>query len=302
VDTLSPYAATMAAWLRLRAGEWDEAERAARSQFERGSTVAQLLAKTVLTELAVRRGDRDASERLSDLAGQAERTGELQRIAPVLELETVWALAQGQPLPVERLEAVIDQMTGRIKRWSATQVAAYASFAGLRPAYEAPPSGPHAAMLRHDWTAAADAFGEIGWTYERALMLSLLDDEQPLLEALGIARSLGAEPLIRRVSRRLRELGMTVPRGRRASTRANPAGLTARELEVLALLAERMTNAEIAERLVISPRTAEHHVTAVLRKLEVTTRREAARRAHELGLLEAARSRPLRQQPTAGRT
>ena len=70
----------------------------------------------------------------------------------------------------------------------------------------------------------------------------------------------------------------------RESTRANPAGLTARQLEVLRLVADGCTNAEIATRLVVSPRTAEHHVAAVLAKLGAATRRDAARRASELGL------------------
>jgi DNA-binding NarL/FixJ family response regulator len=107
-----------------------------------------------------------------------------------------------------------------------------------------------------------------------------------LAEALDIARRLGAEPLTARVARRLRELGLRVPPGPRVATRGNPAGLTARQLEVLALLVEGLTNAEIAERLVVSPRTAEHHVAAVLRKLGAATRRDAARRASELRLVE----------------
>jgi DNA-binding NarL/FixJ family response regulator len=119
-------------------------------------------------------------------------------------------------------------------------------------------------------------------------MLSLLDHEQSLVEALEIARRLGAEPLTRRVGRRMRELGMNVPRGLRASTRANPAGLTARQLEVLALVVDGLTNPEIGERLFISPRTAEHHVTAVIDKLGVATRREAGQRAAELGLVAPA--------------
>jgi DNA-binding NarL/FixJ family response regulator len=81
---------------------------------------------------------------------------------------------------------------------------------------------------------------------------------------------------------------MRIPRGPRRTTRANPAGLTARQLEVLALIAEGFTNAEIADRLVVSQRTAEHHVAAVLAKLGIATRRDAARRAAELRLLEPA--------------
>jgi DNA-binding NarL/FixJ family response regulator len=116
-------------------------------------------------------------------------------------------------------------------------------------------------------------------------MLSLLDDEDALSEAVEIARELGAEPLVRRVTVRMRELGLRVPLGPRPATRANPAGLTGRQLEVLSLLAAGLTNAEIAERLVVSTRTAEHHVAAVLTKLGASTRSEAARRASELGLL-----------------
>ena len=93
-------------------------------------------------------------------------------------------------------------------------------------------------MAERDWARAADGFGEVGWPYDRALMLSLLDDEPSLTESLEIARSLGAEPLVRRVTERMRALGLRVPAGPRGRTRANPAGLTARQLEVLALVAK----------------------------------------------------------------
>ena len=73
-------------------------------------------------------------------------------------------------------------------------------------------------------------------------------------------------------------------RGPRRPTSANPAGLTARELEVLVLLTEGLRNAEIAERLVVSPKTVDHHVSAILRKLSVRTRGEAVARARQFGL------------------
>ena len=78
---------------------------------------------------------------------------------------------------------------------------------------------------------------------------------------------------------------MASPRGPRPRTRANPAGLTARELEVLALLTSGLRNAAIADELVVSEKTVDHHVSAVLRKLDVRTRGEAAAEAARLGLL-----------------
>ena len=206
---------------------------------------------------------------------------------PVLELAAEWALTTGAPMPTERFEKLVAEIRprGSLAGGSRCASAAWAAVAGIerrgrarRSRRRTPP------CCGATGAAAADAFGEVGWTYDRALMLSLLDDEESLVEAIEIARGLGAEPLTRRVAGRMRELGLRVPHGPREATRANPAGLTARQLEVLALLAEGLTNAEIAERLVVSPRTAEHHVAAVLTKLGATTRREAARRASELQL------------------
>jgi ATP/maltotriose-dependent transcriptional regulator MalT len=282
VHNLASYCATMVAWLRLRAGEWAEAEEAVQAEIERGITVVQLLAKSVLAELAVRRGDPDAAERLADVEALAERTREPQRITPLLELRAEWALMHGEPLPVERFERFLAEV-GPKGRFG-IRAAAWATVAGLEVTCDQPMPAPHAAMLARDWLGAADAFGDVGWSYDRALMLSLLDDEEALTESLETARSLGAEPLTRRVMGRMRDLGVRVPTGPRETTRANPAGLTARQLEVLELLSEGLTNAEIAERLVVSERTAEHHVAAVLRKLGVSDRREAAARASELGL------------------
>jgi predicted ATPase/DNA-binding CsgD family transcriptional regulator len=281
------YVTTLLAWLRLRAGEWSEAERITHREVERGITVVQLLAKTVLTELAVRRGDADAAARLSDLTAHAERAAELQRVAPVVELLAERALSGDGRMPIERFEQLAEVIGpgGRLAGRISIRLAGWAAVADIPIDVADPGPGPYAAMRRRDWRAAADAFGALGWRHDRALMLSLTDDEETLGESLETARLLGAAPLTGRVSERMRELGMRVPQGPRRATRENPAGLTARQLEVLALLAEGLSNAEIAERLVVSPRTAEHHVSAVLTKLDAGTRRDVVRRAAELDLI-----------------
>ena len=87
------------------------------------------------------------------------------------------------------------------------------------------------------------------------------------------------------VTRKLRELGAQgIPRGPRPETQANPAGLTRRELEVLQLVTEGLRNADIAERLFLSPKTIDHHVSAILGKLGVNRRTEAAHAAARVGI------------------
>jgi DNA-binding NarL/FixJ family response regulator len=140
-----------------------------------------------------------------------------------------------------------------------------------------------AAGLRGDWRAAAAEWDRIGAPYERALELLDSGDVDATLEGIAVLDQLGAAPAAQIGRRRLRNLGVVrVPRGPTPTTRANPAGLTERQLDVLDLVAEGLTNGEIAERLVVSVRTVDHHVSAVLAKLGVTTRREAARRAREM--------------------
>ena len=133
---------------------------------------------------------------------------------------------------------------------------------------------PFALHIEGDWAAAADRWREIGCPYEEALALADGDGDA-MLRALEIFVGLGARPAADLVRARLRESGDTTPRVRRVSTLRHPAGLTARQAEVLDLLGLGLTNRQIASRLFISPKTAEHHVAAILTKLGVGARSEA---------------------------
>jgi DNA-binding NarL/FixJ family response regulator len=113
-------------------------------------------------------------------------------------------------------------------------------------------------------------------------------DDRALREALRAFDELGAGPAARITRQKMRRLGIkSVPAGPRTATRAHPHGLTRREREVLDQICAGRTNAQIAERLFISVRTVDHHVSAVLAKLDVSTRNGAASAAARLGLVGA---------------
>jgi DNA-binding CsgD family transcriptional regulator len=179
------------------------------------------------------------------------------------------------PLPLEKRHL-----------WFAGELAYWQWQAGALDEAPAWIAEPYRLQLAGEWRAAADAWAARGCPYESARALAEADDEETLLEALAGFERLGAGPAAKRVRQALRERGATVPRGPRQTTRANPAALTARELDVLRLVAAGRRNADVATELVLSTRTVDHHVSAILRKLSVRTRGEAAAAAAELGLLQ----------------
>ncbi|WP_420629970.1 helix-turn-helix transcriptional regulator [Candidatus Leptofilum sp.] len=135
---------------------------------------------------------------------------------------------------------------------------------------------PFILEIEGNWQAAADAWGALGCPYEQARALAD-GDKDAQKAALLIFEQLGARPMAKTVRQKLRDAGVqTIPRGARASTKENPFNLTNRQLEILSLLTDDLTNAEIAARLHISPKTVDHHVSAVLGKLQVSSRTEAA--------------------------
>jgi DNA-binding CsgD family transcriptional regulator len=157
----------------------------------------------------------------------------------------------------------------------------------------APDGSPHPYALQTagHWREAAQVWQAAGCPYEHAAALAESPDPDDKVTALTALDTLGAEPLARLVRGELRALGIRrIPRGPLAATRENPAGLTERQLQVMRLLAEGLTNPEIADKLVVSVRTVDNHVAAVLGKLGVRSRRQAAARAVELGMLPAGES------------
>lgn len=273
--------------MRLDLGDWAGAETDARRALAEGVTGGARVVDALvpLGLLQARRGDPEAAATLADAADRGFATVELQWTAPVAGALAEWAWLHGEDhLVADEVERVLGAVLEVRHPAFAAELLLWVAMAGGRPDVPDWLPEPSRALLVGDWRAAADAWEEAGLPYHRALALTRGDDEARLA-ALAALDALGARQTALRVRRDLRRSGSRrVPRGPIRATAAHPAGLTARQVDVLTLVAAGMTDAEIGERLTLSTKTVGHHVSAVLAKLGVASRREAAAAAHRLGL------------------
>jgi DNA-binding CsgD family transcriptional regulator/tetratricopeptide (TPR) repeat protein len=289
LDTWWLYMLATSARVELDLGRWDEAARWATAirRDRRSAPVPRATALTVLGLLRARRGDSESASLLDEAQALVDASGELMRIGPVAcaRAEAAWLVGDHEAVVVAT-DAALDLALAVGAPWVVGELAFWRAQAGRRD--ELPPEAlaePFALAIAGEGTAAAECWAAIGCPYEEALARGESGDEDVVRAAIEQLQRLGARPAARIVTRRLRERGVRgIPRGPQPRTQQNPAGLTPRELEVLALIADGMRNAQIAERLVVSEKTVGHHVSAVLRKLDVTSRGEAAAKAVRLGL------------------
>jgi DNA-binding CsgD family transcriptional regulator/tetratricopeptide (TPR) repeat protein len=264
------------------------------------SPVTRICALAVAGPLAARRG-RDAVAALDEAVALAAGTGEVQRLAPVAAARAEAAWLAGRP---DEAAAEVDRVwpavvahpdpwdAGELRWWRALAGAADPGGPGGGPEAGAPaePEGgpaaePFALMLAGEHRAAADRWQELGCPLWAAYSLAFSSQARDVQDCLEILDRLELPAVRAAVLRDRHARGLMVPRGPRASSRANPSGLTTREAEVLALLAEGLSYAEVAQRLVLSRKTVSHHVSAVLRKLGEPSRTRAVATAQRRGLL-----------------
>jgi len=280
----------------LERGKWTEAARMASEQMRSAEVTGVTQRVTVLTTLALvrmRRGDPGTDELLDEALELATPTSEVSRIARVAAARAEQAWYRGTLADVARETAIgLASVRGHTTPWLNGELLFWQSRAQAGGPITGQLAEPYELLLAGDWRAAACAWERIGMPYEQALALAE-GPEDALREALIVLDRLGAGPLAAIVRRRLRERGARgIPRGPNEATRASPSGLTTKELQVLQLLAQGCTNALLARRLHRSPKTIDHHVSAILEKLGVHSRTEAVATALARGMVSATTGTP----------
>jgi DNA-binding CsgD family transcriptional regulator len=274
--------------LEIDRGRWSESLELADAvlRYPRGAIPLRILALVITGTVRARRGHPGPWEPLDEASALAEQVEELQFLWPVAAARAEAAWLEGDHRAVaDATDAGLGAAIARRSAWVAGELACWRRRAGI---VEEPPAAvaePYALELGGAPEDAARRWRAMGCPYDAAVALAGADGAEPLRDALSELQRLGALPAAAIVARRLRRRGARgLPRGPRPTTRRNPAGLTARELEVLALVAAGLRNPEIGRRLSLSERTVAHHVSAILRKLGVRTRAQASAEAVRLGL------------------
>ncbi|MEV0386275.1 AAA family ATPase [Nonomuraea sp. NPDC050643] len=285
LDGYVQYLLGVRAVVRVESCDWDGALADAEASLARAvrGGVAMFPALLARGRILAARGDPGAAAILEEAARQAERTGEPQRVGPVAAARSehfLWSGDAGRAR--EEARRGLDLAVSVCHPVFSGELAYRWWLAGGDRRLPSGTAAPYRMMLHGEWAGAAAEWARRGARYTRVWALAA-GDQSAAAEALRTLDGLGAVRAAQWLRGELRRRGFTrIPRGPRRATAANAAGLTPRQADVLALLAEGLSNAEIAARLSLSAKTVDHHISAVLSKLGVTSRGQAAALAHRM--------------------
>ncbi|MGH3509936.1 MAG: AAA family ATPase [Nocardioidaceae bacterium] len=274
----------------LDLGRWDEAAALARLVLATEASPVNLLTSQVTLGLVgARRGESEGVAHLEDAVRAADSLDEADWVALTrrARAEARWLGGdlEGAATDLDRARSMISALESD----EDAAVAVWERRLDGEGRTIGPVAEPFASQLAGHHEVAAKRWAELGCGYHAALAWYDAGTDEGLREGLRRFEELGATAPAAMTRRRMRDLGLrSIPSGTRTSTKSHPRGLTVRENEVLALLCEGLTNEEIGARLFISAKTVDHHVSAVLGKLEVPSRRRAADEARRMGLVDAA--------------
>jgi predicted ATPase/DNA-binding CsgD family transcriptional regulator len=287
LDAWTQYMLAWRARLHAETGAWASAcsDAAAVISAPRVAVVSRIPALAALGLVHARRGDSDAQDILDEALILARPTREPQRLIPILSAHAELAWLSGRTAGLDDfVREALESVTLEGSSVESERLRYCLRKLGVDDA-SLIDDGPYGRLLRGEWESAAAYWSAKGCPYEQGEAL-LEGDVAAVKRGLELFQTLGAVPAAARAQQRLRQLGaQRIPRGRRSSTRAHPAGLTSRESDILGLIARGFNNPDIAAKLFVSRKTVEHHVSSILGKLDVPSREEAAIRAREEGWL-----------------
>jgi DNA-binding CsgD family transcriptional regulator len=289
LDASNNYKLCLKARMFLETGDWDGAALIVKNLLDNPNQLGtvKIGALVILATIKIRRGEPDALIYLQEAKNFAFKTKEHQRIIPVLIalLEYEWLTAK-KIITDEELKTGIDliQKVDNIflnSEFSFWLQKARKQEISLPELYE-----PYELLRAGKIRIAVTFWTQKGCPYEKAFVL-FEGNEDDKKAALLIFQQLGADAVFEKIKMQMRAVGIKkIPRGLRESTRANPARLTNRELDILQLLQQAVQNKEIAKVLFISPKTVDHHVSNILFKLDANSRSKAVTEAVRLGILK----------------
>ena len=285
IEPLESYGKWLVAELHVMAGSWDDAENLLYETLESHPHVlVQSLATLGL--LHARRGLDDADDLLRRSYELAARSLEVQNLGPWAAswAEFCWIRDRHDDDLLHECASVLPRVVAAKLPFAAGKLALWLNLLGRLEQVPRRLPDPYTLMVQGELETAAETWAERGFPYEAALA-QLVRGGGEAVGALETLEELGAGAVAAKFRRRLRSDGVAVPRGRGRRTRAHPAGLTARQAEVLTLVADGLANSDIANRLFLSLRTVENHVSAILSKLGASNREQAAELASNAGLL-----------------
>jgi DNA-binding CsgD family transcriptional regulator len=289
LDLGTPYLLSFKARLHLEAGEWKEAERITCNLIKNESQpgVVKIGALIVLASIKMRRGDIDTLPLLLEAREKTLKTMEPQRIMPLMSALMEYEWITGKSLLEDALLNDVVKLCDTRGNMNESSIFAFwllkarKQKLAMKEIYEG-----YKPIDAGDVLKAAAFWKQLGCPYEQALVLFEGGDENKR-EAIEIVRKIGADAIYEKMKFEMRASGIkNIPRGIRKTTRANTAHLTERELDVLQLLKEGLQNKEIAGRLFISPKTVDHHISAIFFKLDVKSRSKAVQEAIHLEILK----------------